>query len=97
MHYCGITGGVIDDYFRVPNITGLDVDCTRHDFFALCERAPANVVVIPTEPLGIDSPEIKRMLRGDWPRKRNIVVFTGAHSVEEAKQLLEGLRQSIPY
>jgi hypothetical protein len=39
MHYCGITGEIIDDFFRVPSITGLDVDWTRHDFYALCDRA----------------------------------------------------------
>lgn len=97
MHYCGITGDVIDDFFRVPSLNGLDVDVTRHDFFALCERAPEHVVLMPTGAWHCDSSDIARLLKGDWPRKRNIVVFVGAYSQKEGKQLLEALRASIPY
>jgi len=97
MHYCGITGAVIDDFLAVPSITGLDVDCDRHDFFALCNRAPARVVLMPTNTLDGNSQEISRLLRGDWPMKRNLIIQVGASSVEEGKRLLEKLRDSIPY
>jgi len=97
MHYCGITGDVIDNFFKVPLITGLDVDCSRHDFFALCERAPKTVVLMPSGAFGQDSPELNRLLQGDWPRKRNIVIVVDASSVEEGKNILQQLRNAIPY
>lgn len=96
MHYCGITGAVIDEFFKAPSITGLDVD-GHHDFFALCERAPRRVVIMPTGTFGPGSRELERMLAGDWPAKRNIVVATHAASVDEGRRLLDRLRNSMPY
>lgn len=43
-----------------------------------------------------DSPEIKRLLAGDWPPKRNIVIIAKVSSTEEGKDLLRRLRASIP-
>ncbi len=97
MHYCGIAGAVMDDFLATPLITGLDIDIGRHDFFDVCERAPSRVVVAPTGSFGHDSKEIRRLLRGDWPEKRNIVVSAFAPSIEEGKRLLENIRSSIPY
>ncbi|MCX6925094.1 MAG: hypothetical protein NT154_18060, partial [Verrucomicrobia bacterium] len=31
MHYCGTADAIIDEFFKVPSITGLDVDYTHHD------------------------------------------------------------------
>jgi hypothetical protein len=95
MHYCGITGDVIDDFFRVPSITGLDVDFSRHDFFALCKRAPAKVALLPM--FAENSPELNRLLQGDWPRKRNVIIEVKVASVENGKRLLRELRNSMPY
>jgi len=97
MHYCGTSGDVIDKFLRVPLITGLDVDHEHHDFFALCERAPRHVVLIPTGHFEPGSKEIERLLAGDWPKKRNIVVVAQASSVAEGKDVLARLRNSIPY
>lgn len=97
MHYCGITGTVIDDFFRLPVLTGLDVDCGRHDFFALCARAPARVVLMPTGAFAPSSPVMKRLLQGDWPAKRNIIIPVWAASVEEGRRLLEQLRTAMPH
>lgn len=96
MHYCGITGGIIDDFFKVPSITGLDVDCGIHDFFALCERAPSHCVLMPTGAFRSTSPVIERLLQGDWPTKRNIIISVTAPSVEEGKRLQEKLHKSMP-
>lgn len=95
MHYCGITGDVIDDFLKAPFVTGLDVDFKRHDFFALCEQAPKRIVLMPTFAQG--SPDLNRLLRGDWPRKRNIVIVVSAASIGEGRELLARLRQAIPY
>jgi hypothetical protein len=95
MHYCGITEAVIDEFFKVPSITGLDVDCSRHDFFDICERAPSRLVL--TDAFGSESSVIQRLLRGDWPVKRNIIITVSTTSIEEGKRLLERLRESIPH
>lgn len=97
MHYCGITGAVIDEYFKVPSIAGLDVDCEFHDFFGLCERTPSNVVLTQTIAYDPASEAIQRLLRGDWPGKRNIVVNVSARSVEEGRVLFERLKASMPF
>lgn len=97
MHYCGITGEVIDDFLQVPSITGLDADHMRHDFFALCERAPKHVVLTATGAMGANSKEIRRLLQGDWPAKRNIVIVTSADSIAAGQDLLQRLRASMKW
>ena len=97
MHYCGLTPGVIDDFLRVPAITGLDVDFTRHDFFEVCAKAPDRVVMMLAGENDEQSPVIARLLQGDWPLKRNLVIVARAASVEAGRVLLERLRSSIPY
>ena len=97
MHYCGITGDAIDDFFKVSSITGLDVDHVHHDFFTMCEHAPKKVVFMTTGHFEENSPALKRLLNGDWPQKRNIIIRVGATSVEHGKILLEQLRNAIPY
>jgi len=96
MHYCGITARVIDKFFEIPCLSGFDFDTTRHDFFEVCEKAPEQVVLTPTGAFGKDSPEIKRMLAGDWPSKRNLVIPVSVDSVEEGIQLLHQLKRSMP-
>jgi hypothetical protein len=96
IHYCGAAGEVLDEYFRVPHLSGLDVDCAYHDFFALCDRMPAKMVLTPTIAFARDSREVARLLAGDWPRKRNIILRVDAASEEEGAAILERLRNSIP-
>ena len=96
VHYCGTAPEVIDDFFKIPGLSGLDVDCALQDFWDLCDRAPRNVVLMPTLGLAPDSPEIERLLSGDWPRKRNIIIVVSAASIEEGRDLLGRLRASIP-
>jgi hypothetical protein len=70
---------------------------TLHDFFALCERAPLRSVLCPTLAFDSKSEEVQRLLRGDWPEKRNIIVTVEATSIDEGQRLLERLRGAIPY
>jgi hypothetical protein len=97
VHYCGITTAVVDKFFQVPSITGLDVDFAYHDFHSLCDRSPARVVLMPTIPLRRESPVLQRLLRGDWPHKRNVIIFAEAASLDDGKSLLQELRKSVPY
>lgn len=96
MHYCGTHAEVIDEFFKVPSIHGFDCDLEHHDFHNLCKRAPKHVVVTPTGGRGADSPFVRRLLSGDWPKKRNIIVPVSAKSVEDGKALLAALKKSMP-
>jgi hypothetical protein len=95
MHYCGINGAVIEDFFRNPGVYGLDFDAGRHDFWHVCDIAPEQVVLqIGASP---KTPIMDRLLAGDWPKKRNLIIMTSAASVEEGQALLKDMRRSIPY
>jgi hypothetical protein len=96
MHYCGITGDVINDFMTVPSITGLDFDSIRHDFFALCERAPDRITMTNAAAFTPDSDVMKRLLRGDWPKKRNIIITVKASSMADGKDILKKLRETMP-
>ena len=92
MHYCGSPDSVIDDFFKVPLITGLDYDPQYHNLWSIAQRAPKQVTVMQHS----DDATLQRLLKGDWPAKRNIILVLSAGSVEEAKALLRSLRQSVP-
>jgi len=96
MHYCGRSLDIVDEFFKVPAITGLDVDCEFHDFFALCDHMPERVVLMPTIPLESSSPVLQRLLRGEWPKKRNIVIFASAPSIADGQTLFNQLSHAMP-
>ena len=95
IHYCGKSREVIDEFGKIPMLSGLDADMQLHNYFELCETLPPSIVLAPT---GAPSKEtINRLLSGDWPRKRNIIIAAEAPDVESGKKLLKDLRNSIPY
>jgi hypothetical protein len=94
MHYCGSYGEVIRSFFTVPAITGLDYDTRYHDLFDLCDIAPERVVLL--QDVAEHSALGQRLLAGDWPRKRNLIITSSAPSVPAAKDLLRRFRQSVP-
>ena len=95
MHYCGTAGAVLDEFCKIPSLSGLDVDLSHHDFFELCTRLPGRIAFLGS--LGSESRELRRLLSGDWPRKRNLVLSVHAPSLEAGRTLLARLRASIPY
>ena len=96
IHYCGTSGDVIREFFKIPEITGLDVDAQYHDLWQLAEMAPPPLTLV-CQHYGQACPYIDRLLAGDWPKKRNIIVYTEVNSVDKAKNLLFNLRKSITY
>lgn len=94
MHYCGTSGKVIDEFFKNHEIAGLDYDPNLHDMWDLAERTPKSVILQQT--IKFDTKAGQRLLSGDWPRKRNIIIQTNAGSVEEGKYILNKLKYSIP-
>jgi hypothetical protein len=92
MHYCGTYGEVIRDFFKAPCITGLDFDAKYHDLFELCEIAPRNVVLLTD--VSEQSELGQRLLSGDWPAKRNLIITTSASTPAAARDLLARFRRS---
>ncbi len=97
IHYCGTNDQVIDEFFKNPEITGLDYDIRYHDLWSLSERAPKylTLAAFQWEDKGAEEEKmLQRLLNGDWPKKRNIILQLSASSVEEGKALLKELRKS---
>jgi len=96
VHYCGTAAPVLHDILSIPGLTGLDVDIKLHDWRTLADEVmPAHVVLMPTG--NVLPPDIDRLLQGDWPKKRNLVIFAEAPNVQAGRELLARLRASIPY
>lgn len=94
MHYCGTSPKVIGSFLKNREISGLDYDSKLHDMWTLSELVPANVVMLQT--IDVNTEEGQRLLSGNWPKKRNLVIQTNANSVEEGKAILKKLKQSVP-
>lgn len=88
MHYCGSPDEVIDDFFRAPQITGLDYDSQYHDLWSLAARAPRQLTLLQW----CKPDAVKRLLAGDWPAKRNFILLLSCDSVDEGREMLQTLR-----
>ena len=92
IHYCGSFPGVIQDFALVPGVTGLDYDSSHHDLFELARVVPEDFVLLQN--VSASSAIGKRLLAGDWPEKRNLIITTWAKDSGEARNLLDTLRKS---
>ncbi len=95
IHYCGTHGEVIDAFVSNPHVHGLDVDPKHHDIHALCERLPARVTLATTG-ANEEAPIIRRLLSGDWPAKRNLIINVWSRDLDTGRNLLADLRRSMP-
>jgi len=91
MHYCGTADQVIDEFFKAPLVTGLDYDFRLHDPWIMARRAPAKVTLMQT----VDDAMLQRLLAGDWPAKRNLIVRVNAPSIAAGRDLLSRLRAAF--
>lgn len=94
IHYCGTSDVVMDEFFRIPYLSGLDYDAEHHDLWSLSERAPKQVTLLHGAKSSGKS--IQRLLGGDWPEKRNIIVHVSVPSLQEGRRILKQLRESYP-
>lgn len=92
MHYCGSSGEVIDAFFQVPYNHGLDYDAQYHDLWNLARRAPPQVTLLHWG--NLSDRAIQRMLNGEFPPKRNIIVQVFVSSLEEGREVLQKLRRA---
>ncbi len=93
IHYCGEhDDGLMDSFFEMPNMTGVDFDGQYHDIWELSRRAPEQVTLLVYATPAV----LERLLAGDWPEKRNIIIQAYAPSVDEGRALYRRLRGSMP-
>lgn len=92
IHYCGThDGGMVADFCRIPGMTGLDLDGGHHDLWRLCEIIPEDVTL-----LIYLTKEIKdRILSGDVPNKRKLILYGGAPSLAEAQNDYRELKYAL--
>lgn len=95
IHCCGGAPGVIDNLVANPLISGMDFDSGLHDPGHVCQLAAPETVLVLQE-YGKAYPYTERLLAGDWPEKRNVVLITEAPTLDAGRELLGKLRASIP-
>ncbi len=93
IHYCGGSREIVRSFFTIAGLNGLDCDCQYHDLWELSRCAPAHVPLI-FQQYGQPFPFTDRLLKRDWPEKRNIILITEASSIEEGKHLYKKLKDS---
>jgi hypothetical protein len=91
IHYCGTSAEVFKDFFNVKNMYALDFFSKHHDLFQICEMTPREISLCCWD--DVDSPSIRRMLAGEWPGKRNIIVGVNVKSLEQGSSVISQLRR----
>jgi len=95
VHYCGTSGHVIQEFFKNPEVSGLDFDGNHHDIWELSKQVPEKAVLLQwMDPIDNQYKIVDRLLDGDWPEKKNIIFQFNADSVQEGKELLANLKYS---
>ena len=97
VHYCGSYREIIDDLFRLEHMTNLEVDSQYHDIIETCEKAPKQVSVMfcdwSIEPGNREWYD--KIMRGEIPEKKNIVLQAKAENLEEAKKVYDNLKNIL--
>jgi hypothetical protein len=92
MHYCGQVQAVIKDFFTIPDLHGFDGDPEFHDLWEIAPWAPKNLPI--SLKYSRNTPAGERLLAGDWPAKRNLIIGFGAKTVAEGRETLKLMRES---
>ncbi len=97
VHYCGSYGEVLDDLFRLEDMTNLEIDSTFHDIVTTCEKAPERVSIMfcdwSNEPGNREWYD--KIMAGEIPEKRNIVIQAKAENIEDAKRVYDNLKNKL--
>jgi len=97
IHYCGTSDKVMDQMFKIDDLTGFDYDANHHNLWDICDKIPKNITLLQWgDPPEAQQSTVERLLKGDWPKKRNIIIEAQAGSIEEGRELLKRLRASVP-
>lgn len=92
MHYCGAHTEVFSSFLKENFITGLDFDSNLHSLWDICDMLPENVPVLTDTSEHTET--VKKLLDGQWPDKKNIILNIYVDSIESGKSLLHKLRES---
>lgn len=92
VHYCGGHFKVIEEFFKNPEVTGLDIDAGLHDVWDIAAKSP-DKMVLAIENYGRQFAQLERLLKGDFPPKRNFIIYSTVHEIEEAKELIAHFRK----
>ncbi len=95
MHYCGTHGKTLGMMTTIPGMSAIDLDPKHHDFWALAEQLPEDVV-LGTTFTGAGEPFVQRLLNGDWPKKRNLMINCFCKDLNEGREILQRLRETGP-
>ena len=94
IHYCGKSEKVIWEFFKIPGLNAFEFDGNYLDFQKICAAAPEHTVVNFFANPG--SKTYEELVKGNWPKKKNIVIVSWVSSIEQGKAVLKELRESIP-
>lgn len=97
VHYCGSMKGVIPYLLELKHMTNLELDCQYHDITEISEMAPTELPLIfcdwSNDPG--NSGWFDKIMRGEIPRKRNIVIQAKADNLEDAKRVYDLLKNKL--
>ncbi len=95
VHYCGTSREMAETFFKLDKVSGYDVNPPYDSApFEVCDAIPSRKV--PFIPIGgRDSAACQSLLKGDVPRKRNMILQTSAPDIESGKALLRELRAAF--
>ena len=94
IHYCGSSQKVVPHFFENPMIHGLDFHSHRHDLWDICKTAPKSLTLMTS--MAVDSSILQRLLSGDWPAKRNLIIGVPVANIEQGREVLAKLKKSLP-
>ncbi|HMA99708.1 MAG TPA: uroporphyrinogen decarboxylase family protein [Spirochaetota bacterium] len=91
MHYCGTSYAVIERFFENPLISAIDFDGSVHDLFQIALKAPDRTILFTGG--RYNDALIQKLLAGEWPAKRNLVLKVTVPDIKTGKKVLNQLRQ----
>lgn len=95
VHYCGNSREMVQTFFNLESVSGYDVTVPyAADPLDVCNEIPS--AKVPWIPIGgRDSKACQKILNGNLPQKRNIILQAAAPDVESGKALLNDLRSAF--
>lgn len=92
IHNCGKNPSIVRRFLSIPELSGIDYDLDYDDLFELCAKAPAGMVL--SQKISVGSPLTERLIKGDWPKKRNLMFTLRAKTREEGMECMAALKQA---
>ncbi|MCL2055718.1 MAG: hypothetical protein FWH02_00690 [Oscillospiraceae bacterium] len=92
IHYCGAYhDGLVASLGDIPGMTGFDLDGKYHDPWQISREIPDDIPLL----VYITQEQTDRLLSGDIPEKRNLILQVWTSCQEEAKELYPKLKSLL--